>query len=489
MTTDKLVVVQAFCIVYFVVLSLFTIPMCLLCGYKLKRYWNSQFIIKRRRSLILLKFILFSWHSFIEFPFFVIFISFNLPMKLISFFGFVYVISLVIRCITGSLFLLRAYLLYYDHEYEKILSQSKWQILIDPHVEQTNWFLVNRRHKYGRASYLIKRFILPSVFLYFIIFCIVLFTTANYNSLLNDKTGLLFTAIWCIMLVIIGIYYWRKYPKILDKWNIRDEIGLSIKILSCFPAMLILGAILLIVGVIHASVSLLFVFISLELCVTGIFYVLLPYSSSKQNNNNSDSAAVTIIQSSIDRHILSWQDTIKMNDGYEQFACFLESEFSVENILFITEYVYIKNVMLQKKNFKHIIENKLNLTYTITIPDSAPMSIIARGLSEMIHNESIGNAFITATKTLVDKYIDYTAVLEVNISSRMRNQVLNVFKTLQQTNKSIMCHSDETLIGMVLPLLEECVNEVSYLMNDTQMRFRRSSVFAELMQQNAETET
>ena len=478
--------VQILCITFFIIAGLFTIPMCILCGYKLKENWNQQFIIKRRKWLILSQYLLFAWHSFIEFPYFVGSLLSNIPLTIYSFFGMVYVISVLIRSVTGSMYLLRVYILYYDHQYTKILSQQKWQILIDPNIENSNWFLINKKHRFGNPLYIIKYIMTPILLIFFSIFCIIQFTfSANHDSLQSDLIGILFTGFYCIMLVIAGIYFWTKFPQILDTLLIRKEISFALKILSMFPLALIIGIILQFINIIDPIISLCIMLIVLELAITFVFFILVPYASIKQSNGymSTELMMASTLESQTSNKDISWQDVIKTNDGFEQFTCFLEREFAVENILYLCEYIQLKQVMIQKEALRNIIENDLELTYSLILPETIPKSIIAKRLSEFIHNESIKQAYIEACAQLFIKYIDpSTASLEVNIDSQLRYKLFTAFQILSEEND----YSDTKCIGMIMPLLEQCCNQISMLINDSSNRFKRTSVFVELTKINSD---
>ena len=260
----------------FVIEVLLTFPLCIYCGYKLKANWDTQFILKRKRWLIALEYIQFTWHAFVEFPYFIATFFTKTQMTLYSFFGFVFTISLLFRCITASVFVLRIYILYYSHHYAKVLASSKWQILIDPSIEHSNWFLINKKKKWGNPIYVIKWIILPICTIYFCVFCVVMFTvsTHKHNQLEHDLFAVVFTGGFCAGSVMVGVYYWRQYPKILDEWFIRKEIGLEVKIFIFFPLVMTVNTILQILGIIDEKVSLIIMFIAIELIITTIFYIL-----------------------------------------------------------------------------------------------------------------------------------------------------------------------------------------------------------------------
>ena len=119
--------------------------------------------------------------------------------------------------------------------------------------------------------------------------------------------------------------------------------------------------------------------------------------------------------------IIGWKNAISTMDGYEQFALFLSGEFSTENILFVTEYVQLKQKMrMSIPRLKEKIDTELNLEYTLNLPSEIPQSVIVKGFDVLndCSDSNLDKAVYDVLKKIFDKYIDSsTAVMEVNISS------------------------------------------------------------------------
>eukprot|EP00484_Ammonia_sp_Unknown_P020546 CAMPEP_0197044160 /NCGR_PEP_ID=MMETSP1384-20130603/20277_1 /TAXON_ID=29189 /ORGANISM="Ammonia sp." /LENGTH=131 /DNA_ID=CAMNT_0042475563 /DNA_START=81 /DNA_END=472 /DNA_ORIENTATION=+ len=111
-----------------------------------------------------------------------------------------------------------------------------------------------------------------------------------------------------------------------------------------------------------------------------------------------------------------WSQIAENKDGYEEFANFLESEFSVENILFVTEYIQFKHVLMDNEQICAQIQ-ELELEFDLNIPDSIPLSEIANEFNEN-NGEDTEQCFYACSRKLYTKYIDSSqALMEVNISS------------------------------------------------------------------------
>merc|ERR1719361_1501602 len=97
-----------------------------------------------------------------------------------------------------------------------------------------------------------------------------------------------------------------------------------------------------------------------EFVWSAVLYVMILYPQRRMNTNLQR-------ESSMCTQRVSWKKIIESDDGYEQFANFLEKEFSCENILFITEYVQLKNAMNECDVLKEHMD-ALELTYSLQLP-------------------------------------------------------------------------------------------------------------------------
>merc|ERR1719195_547679 len=95
----------------------------------------------------------------------------------------------------------------------------------------------------------------------------------------------------------------------------------------------------------------------------------------------------------------SWDQITKSDDGYTEFANFLEKEFSTENILFVTEYVQLKAVMNQHDALRNVFISK-ELSYSLELPHSAPHSLISKTFTI-----DDADAVYSSTRKLFEKYI------------------------------------------------------------------------------------
>eukprot|EP01083_Nonionella_stella_P013612 38286_1 len=466
-------------VIYIVMLSTFTLPMAIFAGHQLHKHWNAEFIVKRRRKLILSLYILWCFHSFVEFP------TLTIRIDTQSFFEFLpFVIMddifLLTRCLSIAIFSMRLYLMYYDHEYTRTLGGDGWRILIDPSLEKTNWFLANRRHRYGNSAFLFKRLILI-LLLYSIPYFIVVYSIpkAKFTAIFTMQT------LWSMCAVGFAVYYWKKYPKSVDSWCIRHEIALICKIYLFAIVLLVLVCICYSFVGMDPYFLLAMVCIDVELVMGGLFYGLVIYPVRQFTSG-------TRIQTKADGFQQDLKDILRTKEGYEAFADYLQSEWSVENLLFVTEYIQLKTVILQKETFKDTVEATDALAFELELPEHMATSIIVAPLAEMIHNEQVPptcyfinneqveNALLKTTQKMYEKYLDPSATLEVIISSGIRESLMTVF----EENNDTSSYTLGTVMEKILIPIEAAVVEVMDLMEVTYMRFKETDAFNELVKQH-----
>ena len=89
----------------------------------------------------------------------------------------------------------------------------------------------------------------------------------------------------------------------------------------------------------------------------GLIYPITVYNrtfnNDKNNTGGNDVENVTYNES-----IKHWTKIMQTEVGYEEFMDYLATEFSTENLLFITEYIEVKKVLMD--HFPHILEKLKN---------------------------------------------------------------------------------------------------------------------------------
>ena len=363
------------------------------------------------------------------------------------------------------------YLLRYDHEYERALASEKWAIFLDPSAIKNNFYL-NNKNRYGNPIWIMKRIILPITLIFTVLWltstAILTHLGAKHDMQHDELTGYMYILlfIWIVLHTAMGIYCWRKYSKFNDNLGIRNEIKYIIILSTVLAVLLIIYTILVLV-----VDSRLEMMLGIIIPIVGNLYncVLVLYPE-KLNQIKKETSIDTMNNKN---KSIEWTEIISTMDGYEQFAVFLGKEFSTENLLFVTEYVQLKQELdIDNINtLKDKIE-EMKLEYTLDLPPEIPKSIIAKEFGES-DDTNLDKAVFDALNKMFAKYIDSsTATMQVNISSSTSKYMMNIFKNSNNNNIE-----SET----ILQAMETAVKEISYLMNDSQSRFTKLSIFNELM--------
>ena len=139
------------------------------------------------------------------------------------------------------------------------------------------------------------------------------------------------------------------------------------------------------------------------------------------------------------------------------------------------QYVQLKNGLKEVDELRLIMEQRASeLWYTLNLPDNVPE---CRRLKQYIADSDMKQnakrrGYISSTVRLYLKYIDpEEAYLEVNLSSKVKKELIAAFKTIKLTLEPF---------EVILPLLDKAAIEVSKLMRDSFGRFRATDVFRKL---------
>eukprot|EP01083_Nonionella_stella_P278299 946391_1 len=458
---------------------LISIPATCYISYQLKDNWNEEWLNRRRRVLILTICILLFYSILIECPWYTL-ARLDIFQDNIVLIIQIEIVHMLVRYWMFAFIVLRIYLLYYDHEYNRTVCNHKWKILINPRQlsRQQTWFLANRHTKYGDERWIISRILVPLALTYSIIYAAVRISVTVYLDVVDDYHNSFYlfwdtgcTVVWGVSCSCVSTFFWRKYPKFADTWLIRKEITILLTLLGACLALVPLFSVFQVIFSIPLY-SLRSILLSIFLIL--ILYVMVRYPQSAETRQRKALKEKLTLSEALE---ISWQALVSTKQGYESFMTFLANELSTENLLFITEYVQVKVAMMRKETLAHKIENDLNLEYGLQLPDTLPVSAIVTEFTDKINeidmtNDTDVNAICWgAMNRIYVKYIHADlADLEVNISSRRRREIERVYENTKK----------EKTIESIMGPMERCVIEISILLNDSRSRFGEESVFSEL---------
>ena len=143
--------------------GLFTLPIIVYCGYQLKVNWTEQYMIKRRRAIIITIYCTFAAMSIFLVPMTVIPNLFNLNESQRTIVSRLFeTLDTPARWAINLLFGARVWLLYFDYQHGAVLATKSWQILISPELVEKNWFL-HKRNTLGNHDFIMRFIICPAV--------------------------------------------------------------------------------------------------------------------------------------------------------------------------------------------------------------------------------------------------------------------------------------------------------------------------------------
>jgi len=168
-----------------------------------------------------------------------------------------------------------------------------------------------------------------------------------------------------------------------------------------------------------------------------------------------------------------WEREIAHKEGYKAFASFLSKEFAVENLLYVTEYIQLKDAISDSEAHT-LLDDKCPLDFNLHLPSDLQISAMVGRFNAAMKEIDVNN--MLALKSVVletmrefyEKYIEPDqAPLEINIASRKRRLLVTYFKK-----------DDEELMGKlhviqsIMTLLDSSAEETEKLIHDAAIRYR-----------------
>ena len=538
----------------YVIAALIGLPATIYSCYILKRDWNALYIIKRHRLFV----------GIMLFGLSVPIMAQTLGVTIVTSLGssrqlaatvdryLLIFVTAPSSFLCGWILVARFWLFYYDSKLLDFENNKEWRMAIDPikQSDNQNWFIKNL-NRFGNAYYLLK------VFLFIVLIESIVFALLRIFT--NDKINEVIPTTWfatnyaAIFILTFGVLYKIKQEVKMDNLGILKEIY-TVCIFGC---IMVIAAIILSIFLSQFENDLWthIVFLTFGNVWCSTFIVIeVPYCkylfwqyyrspvqlqidrlktmSSGNNNSNNNGKYETEMSSSSkvnDQFNYSWKNIVSVYDGYVAFMNHLGKELSMENLLFIQEYVQIKQVLFDifESIMNDIVSESRTKLFTVKLAENSkkiPESMIGQQMKDKLsqvvklnenvnqggtinnnNNNNDNNKLICVTimqafRKLYSKYIDSNgAVFMINISSRNRNTLKNMFdsrsrgvqasKTDTQTMTMVLHSNDndndhdgndsginnteiKELIQRILISFEPSVAEIAALMGDSFTRFR-----------------
>lgn len=365
------------------------------------------------------------------------------------------------------LFFVKVFYLYYKQKYNMAVADLTWKIQLNPN-ENCNWYIMNQ-HKYGNPIFMVKITMIP--------FSICVLTNTLISHFYGEGLILDFAQYFIASIPIIAsfiIFY--KSRIVNDIYGIRNEI-LYQCIIIIFALSLYLGIFLYfkldkkwINNQNGIRIEWLLRNLVANLCAIGLAFIptaypnYLYYSQSTQKHL-SDIVAHNSSQTS-DNHdggfgvetqtMIMLKKTISEYDTFKAFMAHLISEFSTESLLFLIEYIQLKNQYLSS-NQCILYKDGVILT-KLKIPKDIPKSII---LNKGTLKEKL--------QILYKKYIQLGSDHELNISGTNRKNLKKIFEN-NENKESIENMDDNDL----LHCMDIAAMQILLLLQDPYTRFNNN---------------
>lgn len=404
-----------------------------------------------------------------------------------------YLICILINC--------RIWLLFYDYKYQSALNSKEWQVLLmdingDENECSNNWFIANKR-SFGNGRYIIKISFIYWIFVVSIFLAIMFLFSDEIHTKYHPEWSFTFSV--SSICIIFCACIWCRYPSFNDEFCIKQEIKYIVYGFAIHT--LIVGLFIVIFSALRLNYKLWWMATALVLdnnFLTMIYLLVCGVMrlNRKKSEINGDEVHLQ----------LKLKNILCSVDGYHSFMNHLMKEFSVENLLFVTEYLQFRDVVISKylpmiANVcgSNISDLLLNLSKNEIISgfnnlNIIPTSHIVHQFDNRLSNEnkiSDENVFRIFSGKLCSKYIATNiAPFEVNISFSTRKSLMFLFETAHVDSictslaKNFRSESENNLLFVerVLCMFDVATKEIMNLMNDSLLRFARTSAGVELMQ-------
>eukprot|EP01083_Nonionella_stella_P113004 332952_1 len=448
-------------------------PQSIYISFKLYRNWNQIYFIKRRRFLTLCLVIFTVFFQLVTSQF-VIWEEFyyeTYKIDLIS----TYAGHAVTFCFV-ILYTTRMWCLHYDHQMYQISNHKSWHCIINNTHFENNWY-IKHRSTWGNDKWLMCRIGTP-IFIVcsFLHVALHILMYGTSQVIVKDVVTLLLT----LCFVLIGIALWTEFPKLGDTILIRKELKMCVLIMA--------GGIIAFIAVTFTvgGFSILFVPMTVNMLLLHVI-VLYPIHNVRTHSRSTVDNVMASAK--------SWLSFVNICDvNYNAFMSFLAREFSIENLLFLTEYVQLKEYIVGTLNMIEVQAQVQGYCDALCLPQCSefPVSDIVTKYEESIAHKTLdgGTCFMHAVTSLYKKYVwRGTATHEINISYSVHNAIrISIFgnkintkmsdQTIMATIQSDSAMSDSDLSKKMIQILrnfEGAADEVSRLLTSSFSRFKYQS--------------
>ena len=397
------------------------------------------------------------------------------------------------------LYIMRVYLLNYDHQYHNILLNKEWMVLINPN-EMNNNYYVKYRNTLGNPVWLMKYIGLPV----FIVISILYGLIVNFTSLsVHSVQFILFPTLAFIGSIVMG-YFWIRIPNEMDTIGIRIELRLTCLWLICGQIFVVIPIFSIIVFQFKHGLLLTLQGVSILCYVCIYLMVYFPHNECLKDNQqhklyeylcmicgNKNNKKMVAKMNQNTTNYITWKEyiasmfifryadyilktfsylkyiyTIEVESGFHGFMRHLTLEFSSENLLFIVEC----------KQLCNLLDIDMPALKNIHLPKEIPLSSIVKNLANYKSNYTTSNTipealFYDSCKKIYLKYIRPGSSLCININYDTRLACTEVFEKI--ISEFALSKHNEQVITFV-SIFNKILRQTNNLLYDSFYRYASS---------------
>eukprot|EP01083_Nonionella_stella_P122663 369190_1 len=345
------------------------------------------------------------------------------------------------------LLIYRAWIVYFNIHFGKQIQKQKWSVHINSFSQSSSWFI---KHKKDFGSH---RFITYSLVAYYVIETVLLWILFLFAMTLFNAIDSIFFLVEIITLIVI----WIKTPAFYDIFGLKNELRYALYLVaSGFVTYLVYIIVALATESGHSIWSFAVIELAIALCIglaaimftSYIFYSKYKYLLLKQNDLDR-----LCINENVDQ--LTLAETLKDTQLIEAFFKHLSDEFSVELLLAFVEMIQFKRLMENEAEIGNINENSKVFRYSVC--EEVPRSYIVFEAHKNVQN---ADKYGLIAKVLFDKYVNYSAEFEINISYSERERIVAFIKNGVYDKYELYT------------LYDNCIDKLYWLMLHSHNRFR-----------------
>ena len=206
--------------------------------------------------------------------------------------------------------------------------------------------------------------------------------------------------------------------------------------------------------------------------VGGMVWAVTVYPNSLYDTNSTSDRDPSVDVTRSDSH-LGWEHVVIKNvEILHSFMRFLCRSLCVENMLFLIETMQFKQEFMKKRKINMKSSDNFDFGAMLHLYEANKENDEKIPRSIIVYNEN-GYSMNEQIRMIFNKYISESAGLQINISYQARNRLNKAIMNDEFVNN----HDEQFLITF----FDEAINEIHSLLTGSFSRFKRESVYSDIM--------